>query len=79
MRGPIEQVAARLIVALALLGLLGLTGCVEVRPWEREMLARPDMSWDEDPRLSAIKGHVYFSKEATFSSGGSSGGGCGCN
>ena len=69
----------RIAVVFIALGVLSLAGCVQVKPWERESLARPDMSWDEDPLLSAIKGHVYFSKGATFSSGGSGGGGCGCN
>ena len=69
----------RITLLLVVTGLVGLTGCVEVKPWQREVLARPDMTWEEDAMLATIKGHIYFSKEATFSSGGSGGGGCGCN
>jgi hypothetical protein len=50
-----------------------------VRPWQRDLLARPDMQLDGSPLDAAIDDHLYFSKEA--SSGGRSfaGGGCGCN
>ena len=24
------------------------TGCVAVKPWEKDLIARPDMAWDED-------------------------------
>jgi len=56
-----------------------ISGCVEVRPWERGYLARDEMAWASDPLESALNDHIFFSKEA--SSGGSSaaGGGCGCN
>ncbi|MCG8590225.1 MAG: DUF4266 domain-containing protein [Proteobacteria bacterium] len=55
-------------------------GCAQVRPWERDVLARPDMAWDPDPLDAARKSHVYFSKEASALSGASAGGGgCGCN
>jgi hypothetical protein len=50
-----------------------------VKPWERDLLARPDMAWEPDPLESARHGHVYFSKEAAMSGGGDGGGGCGCN
>jgi hypothetical protein len=56
-------------------------GCASlgVRPWQREILARPAMQLDADPLDAAIDEHLYFSKEA--SSGGRTfgGGGCGCN
>jgi len=53
------------------------SGCVAVKPWERDLHAREDM---QPTKLDlAIDEHIYFSKEA--SSGGRSfgGGGCGCN
>jgi Domain of unknown function (DUF4266) len=56
-------------------------GCasVGVKPWQRDLLARPAMQIDAYPLDAALDEHVYFSKEA--SSGGRSfgGGGCGCN
>lgn len=50
-----------------------------VNPWERDILAKPEMAIDSTPLTSALDDHIYFSKEA--SSGGRSfaGGGCGCN
>jgi len=50
-----------------------------VKPWERDVLARPEMQLIHDPVEAALDDHIYFSKEA--SSGGRSfgGGGCGCN
>lgn len=71
---------AKLAAATSLLALsLGAWGCAPVRPWEREILARPDMAWDPDPLEASRRSHVYFSKEATPATGLSGGGGCGCN
>ena len=61
--------------------LLTLAGCASmgVEPWERDLLAKPEMAINSSPMDQSIDEHVYFSKEA--SSGGKSfaGGGCGCN
>jgi len=65
------------LVALALSA--AATGCAAVAPWERELLARPDMAWDPDPLEATRRNHVYFSKEASLAGGGAGGGGCGCN
>jgi len=61
--------------------LLLLSGCanVGVQPWERDVLARPEMSLDADPLDAAIDDHIYFSKEASSGGRGFGGGGCGCN
>ncbi len=71
----------RSFVALSIaLGSLAVgTGCNTVSPWDRDMLARPDMAFDPDPLEAALRGHVYFSKEATPPGGSGGGGGCGCN
>jgi hypothetical protein len=68
------------ITALLLAG-LSLTGCahVGVQPWERDVLARPEMSLDANPLDAAIDDHIYFSKEASSGGRGFGGGGCGCN
>lgn len=50
-----------------------------VKPWERDVLARQDMSWSPDAMRSARGTHVYFSKEASLVGGSAGGGGCGCN
>ncbi len=66
--------------ALLAAGLLcALVGCAPVKPWEREVLARPDMAWDPDPLEAAHSNHVFWSKEAALPGGGTGGGGCGCN
>jgi hypothetical protein len=54
-------------------------GCAEVRPWERDALARPDMAWDPDPLGASLADHIHFSKEASLGGGPGGGGGCGCN
>lgn len=62
-------------------GMAFASGCssLGVKPWQRDVMARPEMQLASDPLDAAIDDHLYFSKEA--SSGGRSfaGGGCGCN
>ena len=66
---------------LPLVLLAALTGCssLGVQPWERDVLARPDMALDADPLDAAIDDHIYFSKEASSGGRAFGGGGCGCN
>jgi Domain of unknown function (DUF4266) len=61
--------------------LVALSGCANlgVEPWERDVLARPEMSLDAHPLDAAIDDHIYFSKEASSGGRGFGGGGCGCN
>ena len=59
--------------------LCALAGCAGVQPWERDVLARPEMSLDHAPLDAAIDDHIYFSKEASSGGRGFGGGGCGCN
>lgn len=68
------------IVALMALS-TALTGCagLGVQPWEREVLAKPEMALDAHPLDAAINDHIYFSKEASSGGRGFGGGGCGCN
>jgi len=65
---------AMIVAALSLA-----TGCANVKPWEKDLIARPDMAWNDDPRLSTIKAHIAFSKEGSLPTGGGASGGCGCN
>ena len=68
--------------AAALLGLSLLTGCAIqpwVKPYERERLADPVMSWDRDPVSASYVKHVYESREGSRGAMGGAGGGCGCN
>ncbi|MEJ2680081.1 MAG: DUF4266 domain-containing protein [Gammaproteobacteria bacterium] len=64
----------------ALATCFSLVACAtHVEPWEKGLLAKPDMALDANHIDEALDDHIYFSKEA--SSGGRSfgGGGCGCN
>jgi hypothetical protein len=67
-----------LLVASALLLMSGCAN-IGVQPWERDVLAKPEMSLDADPLDAAIDDHIYFSKEASSGGRGFGGGGCGCN
>jgi hypothetical protein len=55
------------------------SACQHVEPWERSLLARPDMAWESDDLAATQENHTYFSKEAALPGGGAGGGGCGCN
>ena len=50
-----------------------------VKPYEREALANPLMSFNPDPIADAYLMHVYEVREAARGGNRSSGGGCGCN
>ena len=66
------------LIGLALV-IAGASSCLAVRPWERDVLARPDMQWQPDPLEAELRAHVAFSKEGALVGGGAGGGGCGCN
>jgi hypothetical protein len=50
-----------------------------VKPYERDRLADPIMSFDRDPVSSSYTGHVYEAREGARGATGAAGGGCGCN
>lgn len=81
MRVPVRS--GKKIAGAALLSLLALatSGCssLGVQPWEREVLARPEMTFGYASVSRALEDHVYFSKEASSGGRGFGGGGCGCN
>lgn len=65
------------MVAMAWLG-----GCATepwVKPYEREWLADPIMSFARDPISDKYLQHVYDVREAARGAGVGQGGGCGCN
>lgn len=63
--------------------LISTTGCASlglgVEPWERDLLAKKEMSLNAEPIDAALDDHIYFSKEASSGGKGFGGGGCGCN
>jgi len=69
-------------VAGSILG-AALAGCSPIQPWvkpyQREHLADPIMSFDRDPASSAYLDHVYGVRQAARGGTGAVGGGCGCN
>ncbi|MEM9103862.1 MAG: DUF4266 domain-containing protein [Pseudomonadota bacterium] len=56
-----------------------LTACANVSPWERGILAKPEMAWQLDPLERKMQSHIYTSKEASSGGASAAGGGCGCN
>jgi hypothetical protein len=74
------RASVKLVVVVG--GLLLLEACSIqpwVKPYERDRLADPIMSWDRDAISSEYMDHVYESREGSRGATGSAGGGCGCN
>ena len=69
------------LVATLIAVVVGAGGCADwgVKPWQRDVLARPEMQLDATPVISALDDHIYFSKEAASGGRSFAGGGCGCN
>jgi hypothetical protein len=70
-----------LLAVASLLSGLALSGCAtaKVKPWDRDLLAKPAMQFAPSPLESAADDHIYFSKEGSTGGAGVGGGGCGCN
>ena len=67
-----------LLLSLSALALL--TGCENVKPWQRGTLADEAMNSGERNRANiALNEHIWFSREAATGGRGVAGGGCGCN
>jgi len=68
-----------MLAILLFTGSLVMTGCANLAPWERGILAKPHMAINPDPIQTNMRAHNYGSRESgasVNSSGG--GGGCGC-
>ncbi len=69
----------KIVVLFWLIICIGLSGCVNLAPWERGNLAKPQMAIDPHPLQDAMRAHNYGSREAGASDNASGGGGgCGC-
>ena len=64
-----------LVLAFATAGL----GCATVRPWEREILAKPVMQLDPHPTEVRLRESLLSYREGSTGALGSKGGGCGCD
>jgi Domain of unknown function (DUF4266) len=77
--------AARALLRWLLLaaGAAALAACSPVQPWvkpyEREHLADPIMSFNPNPVSAVYLEHVFESREEARGATGLVGGGCGCN
>lgn len=69
------------IILLLAASALFFSGCVkEVKPWEKETLAKSTMKeGGPNALLKSYEEHTFSSKEASKGGGGVAGGGCGCN
>ena len=69
--------------ALLALAAITLSGCGNIEPWvkpyERQQLADPIMSFDPHPVSTSYMHHVFEAREGARGALGSGGGGCGCN
>ena len=63
---------------LMLLSMFFQLGC-SVAPWERGNLAKKQMLIVPNPNRTALRRHVFDSKESSQGGVGAAGGGCGCN
>tara|TARA_B110000459_G_C16161162_1_gene295160 strand:- start:36 stop:260 length:225 start_codon:yes stop_codon:yes gene_type:complete len=55
------------------------SGCQNVEPWEKGLLADYTMRADRDAMHDTMSEHIYFSREATSGGRGVGASGCGCN
>ena len=67
--------SAGLVLAIVLGGCAGMN----VKPWDRDLLAKEAMKFTPSPIEGAADDHIYFSKEGSAGGAGVGGGGCGCN
>lgn len=69
-----------LLIATSAYLFIGCSFVKEVKPWEKETLAKPIMQFGGlHPEVAKFESHIYFSKEASKGGTGVTGGGCGCN
>jgi hypothetical protein len=73
----LEKIVNRLAFLACVIVLLG--GCQNVAPFERGILAKPEMAFEPNPQHANLKRQVYYSKEAASGGAATAGAGCGCN
>jgi hypothetical protein len=66
---------------LGCIGVIALSGCSfqPPKPWEKGILAKPEMTMNGDALQQRFDEHIFDSKEAASGGSGVGGGGCGCN
>ena len=73
----ITKVSLYGLLAVQALGLL--SGCTNVETWDRNILAKDNMTIIPDPSGAEFLDHVYIAREGTEGATGVGGGGCGCS
>lgn len=74
-----RSIAIRLAVVFAVALVTGGCAAARVKPWDRDLLARPSMRLVPLPLEAEADAHIYFSKEGSMGGADVGGGGCGCN
>jgi len=67
-----------LAAPLAIVIALASSACVTVKPYERQILAQPEMDPATDALEEVFHSHIESAREGGFGGHGASGGGCGC-
>lgn len=77
------MILRKLPLGLALAGCILLQACSPIKPWvkpyERQNIADPIMSFSRDPIAEGYLSHVHDTREGARGADGGAGGGCGCN
>ena len=68
-----------LLLPFAFCAVAAVSGCAPVKPYERELLAKPIMTFQPDPYEDVLDLHMLEAREGAVGGYGSAGGGCGCN
>ena len=71
--------ASKLMLVGSVISLSACSLVSPVQPWEKGMLAKPEMTFDSDALDTTFVEHTYSSKEGASGGAGVGGGGCGCN
>ncbi len=74
----------RIAISLVLLAAMSSCGYIKpikpwVKPYERQNIADPIMSFSRDPVADSYMSHVRDAREGASGADGGAGGGCGCN
>ncbi|GGY87846.1 hypothetical protein GCM10011613_36080 [Cellvibrio zantedeschiae] len=73
----------KIALIIVVLSTLLCSSCSRVKPWvkpyERQNISDPIMSFSRDPVSDAYLSHVHDAREGARGADGGSGGGCGCN
>lgn len=69
----------RVFLVFGCLSTLQACAALEVKPWQRGVLSKPEMAGSPDAIEAKMRDHVFYSKEGSSGGASAGGGGCGCN